>query len=463
MDTNSDNFLNTEISVSNKSNYSIEAVLVCITKLLEIDPAKIGKTESVRLIINSISCLMNCEEVQVLEVIDSNSDSTKFLKYHIENKKPEEIITKKGINRYCVDSKRFFLAKTLNHDKKIASGLSGEVSGKPDIREEQISYIMMPPDKDEESALFYPLISGKECIGTIKLCNFTKPNSFTLDDLYFFRPVADVISNLLHLYAVIDDLDKKNQEYETLAAETDKVLTKLQVGEKLTYQFLTATSHLHDLAGLLAGMASDREEFLSVIDSSTISQKEKSEIIEVIERYSKHRKDAHKKVRELLRDRPKREQLFIKPNNIKDLINEQLEIYQAQFKNAEMRIKKSLNVADRLVPVDASAFKYVLRILLNNAIRAVCDGQNRPRTIEIHPSLERQNLVIRISDNGVGVKPGTQKRIFEAFYTTKNDGSGIGLFWAKKSIEEDHGGELILERSYPKSGSVFKISLPLQN
>jgi len=443
-----------------KAEYDIEAVFTCIARLLEIDPNQIGKKESIRLINDHISNLMKCESVQVLEVVNNSNTATEFLKYYPEDKQPEKVVAGKGINRFCVVNQRFFIAESLEHEQRIAHGRSGAVKGAMDLREEHISYIMVKPDKDEESALFYPLVRGRDCIGTIKLCDFTQPERFTLEDLYIFRPVADVIASILHSYAVIDDLDKRNQEYETLAAEATEAIEKLQIGERLTYQFLAATSHLHDLAGLLGGMASDREEFRSVIQLSNLSKKEKLELIEIIERYSKHREEAFKKVRELLRDRPKQETLYIKPYNVKDLINDQLEVYEKQLEQEQIRLKKSLKAADIHVSVDASAFKYVIRILLNNAIRALHDGPNRPRSLGVHAGLKDGNLVIRVADNGIGIERKDQKRIFEAFFTTKKDGSGIGLWWAKKTIEEEHGGEVVLERSYPKAGSTFRITLP---
>jgi len=299
-------------------------------------------------------------------------------------------------------------------------------------------------------------------IGTIKLCDFECSNSFTLHDVDAFRPIADSISNILHLYNLIHEFGRQNDEYDTLLAESTEALDKLQIGERLTYQFLTATSHLHELAGILSGMASDREEFRSVVEFSSLSRDEKDTLNEVIDRYVEHRDAAEKKLRELLRDRPDNQQLFKKPHNIKALVNEELSVFEKRFSAQAVKQKKSLKNADVTMTIDASALKYVVRILLNNALWSVSSTNQSPRVIELRASRGARNLLLRFTDNGLGIKPEIQRRIFEAFYTTRKDGTGIGLFWARKVIEDGHGGRLILDRSYPGQGATFLLSLPLE-
>ena len=65
-------------------------------------------------------------------------------------------------------------------------------------------------------------------------------------------------------------------------------------------------------------------------------------------------------------------------------------------------------------------------------------------------------------DNGTGITPENQQRIFEAGYTTKNRGlgSGLGLAICKRIIE-DHGGQ-ILAVSVPGEGSTFTVRIPAQ-
>jgi len=65
---------------------------------------------------------------------------------------------------------------------------------------------------------------------------------------------------------------------------------------------------------------------------------------------------------------------------------------------------------------------------------------------------------IAISDTGVGMSPEVQERIFEPFYTTKVEGTGLGLATVHR-IMEGHGGFLLLE-SEEERGATFRVVLP---
>jgi len=64
-----------------------------------------------------------------------------------------------------------------------------------------------------------------------------------------------------------------------------------------------------------------------------------------------------------------------------------------------------------------------------------------------------------VADNGPGLPPGGSAKIFEAFYTTKASGLGLGLP-ISRSIVEAHGGRLWAE-SAPGEGTTFRLALPL--
>jgi signal transduction histidine kinase len=67
-------------------------------------------------------------------------------------------------------------------------------------------------------------------------------------------------------------------------------------------------------------------------------------------------------------------------------------------------------------------------------------------------------VVISVSDTGPGIPPELQERIFYPFFTTKQDGSGVGLSNVQK-IVTGHGGAVVVE-SRPGEGATFRIHLP---
>jgi signal transduction histidine kinase/DNA-binding response OmpR family regulator len=111
------------------------------------------------------------------------------------------------------------------------------------------------------------------------------------------------------------------------------------------------------------------------------------------------------------------------------------------------------------IQADSTRFKQILMNLLGNAIKFTPTGG----TIEVVARLVEGRVRIEVRDNGPGIPPGEQKRIFEAFYRLrdsgrKTEGTGLGLAITHRLIEL-HGGELSLE-SELGVGSCFYFALP---
>src|SRR5579864_115693 len=98
--------------------------------------------------------------------------------------------------------------------------------------------------------------------------------------------------------------------------------------------------------------------------------------------------------------------------------------------------------------------------LIINAIDAMreVDG-TRELTINSQPG-ENDDVVVSISDTGVGIPPQQADQIFDAFFTTKLDGTGMGLR-ISRSIAESHGGHLRAVDNPPR-GATFHLTLPFK-
>jgi two-component system, NtrC family, sensor histidine kinase HydH len=105
-------------------------------------------------------------------------------------------------------------------------------------------------------------------------------------------------------------------------------------------------------------------------------------------------------------------------------------------------------------PLDALRMDQVLKNLLQNAVQASTD-QGR---VEAAVALERGELVISVRDHGAGLPAGAAPRIFEAFHTTRVQGTGLGLAVARRIVEL-HGGQVRGE-NHPGGGAVFTLSIP---
>lgn len=108
------------------------------------------------------------------------------------------------------------------------------------------------------------------------------------------------------------------------------------------------------------------------------------------------------------------------------------------------------------IPIDKEDMVNVLLNLLNNASQAM----GGVGTIRVETRNQHQPPVIRVIDEGPGVRPEDTERIFDPFYTTKPDGTGLGLFISRRAVE-DHGGTLTCEPGPGGKGAAFVVRLPL--
>ncbi|ANW02850.1 hypothetical protein LMTR13_24530 [Bradyrhizobium icense] len=112
-----------------------------------------------------------------------------------------------------------------------------------------------------------------------------------------------------------------------------------------------------------------------------------------------------------------------------------------------------------LVEGDRIQLQQVILNLIMNAVDAMSSLANDAKELRISTSSDASDRVlVSVQDTGPGVDPNTADRLFEAFYTTKPDGMGMGLVICR-SIIEAHGGRLWVTANEPR-GAVFQFSLP---
>jgi PAS domain S-box-containing protein len=125
------------------------------------------------------------------------------------------------------------------------------------------------------------------------------------------------------------------------------------------------------------------------------------------------------------------------------------------------RVVLQMDLADNLPPVngDRVQLQQVIINLLRNAIDAMREIEDRPRQLQIRTESDGgENVRLIMQDTGVGFAPDTADRLFESFYSTKNDGMGIGLAISRSIIEAHHGQ--IWATSNHGPGSTFAFSIP---
>jgi PAS domain S-box-containing protein len=112
-----------------------------------------------------------------------------------------------------------------------------------------------------------------------------------------------------------------------------------------------------------------------------------------------------------------------------------------------------------LVAGDRVQLQQVILNLVRNALDAMSTVDGRPRHLVIKTELDEGDQVrLTVQDAGVGFDPQAMKKLFEAFYTTKNEGMGIGLSVSRSIIESHHGRLWATPNDGP--GVTFSFSIP---
>jgi signal transduction histidine kinase len=110
------------------------------------------------------------------------------------------------------------------------------------------------------------------------------------------------------------------------------------------------------------------------------------------------------------------------------------------------------------VPMEASALGQVVMNLLTNAAQARDPDAAAPHRMIVRVAVEGDDAVVAVTDNGVGIFPEDRERIFDPYYTTRSESTGLGLAIARELVMAAGGNIDVF--SEPKMGSTFTIRLP---
>jgi len=150
------------------------------------------------------------------------------------------------------------------------------------------------------------------------------------------------------------------------------------------------------------------------------------------------------------------------PNRVQTSVNaivrEVAELAKPAVSEKRVSLTTKLDTSLPEVTVDPDGIHHALLNIVTNAIDAVPALSGKVQ-IETRPAPKGKGVWIVVADNGPGIPPDEQARVFQPFYSTKGQkGTGLGLAVAVKIVEE-HGGQITL-KSKPGKGAAFVIRLP---
>jgi PAS domain S-box-containing protein len=148
------------------------------------------------------------------------------------------------------------------------------------------------------------------------------------------------------------------------------------------------------------------------------------------------------------------------PLDLNDVVREVVALVQRELNGHRVSLRMELAPALPLILGDRVQLQQVVINLVMNGIEAMQPVTDRPRELAIRSQHETRQVLVSVTDCGVGISAENADRLFNAFFTTKSGGMGMGLSICR-SIMEAHGGRLWATASIPH-GATFQFTLPVR-
>jgi two-component system NtrC family sensor kinase len=143
--------------------------------------------------------------------------------------------------------------------------------------------------------------------------------------------------------------------------------------------------------------------------------------------------------------------------DLNESVSDTVDLYRGRF------MAKQIEVETKLAPdLFIHAIRGEIRQVISNLLVNALDAMEKRGTLTVTTEQEDSQVTIRVSDNGLGIRPEDRAKIFDAFFTTKRGtGTGLGL-WISRSIVEKHGGTITMSSSAAAEdhGTTFMIAFP---
>jgi len=272
--------------------------------------------------------------------------------------------------------------------------------------------------------------------------NFEKQIAINEEDRFLSFSVSQLIdpdTQQVNFTIVIKDL-----------TETKRLEDEAKRNEKLSAMGELASGVAHEIRNPInaIGMIAQRlnKEFLPIenqneyIDITKLLRAEVNRINKIITQFLSYAKPID---------------LMLIPTDTKKYFEDIYHLFEDQAKQKNIKFVLHSNNSFS-VKIDQDLIKQSLMNILQNAFDAVGKGGE----VILNYFRLKNDLVIEIKDNGSGISPEQQKKIFDLYFTTKKDGNGLGLSISQKIIIQHNGSIGVYSKL--NNGTTFKIILPMQ-
>jgi C4-dicarboxylate-specific signal transduction histidine kinase len=243
---------------------------------------------------------------------------------------------------------------------------------------------------------------------------------------------------------------RAEQELRQAQAELAHVSRVTALGE------LTA-SIAHEVSQPIAGVVSNAEAASRWLAAEPPNLDKVREVLGQIVNDGMRAGDVIHRIRALIKKAPPR----MARVDVNEAVRDIATLARSELLGHGVSLQTQLATGLPLIEGDRIQLQQVILNLTLNAVEAMSSVDEGAREMRISTAREASNgVLVTVRDSGPGLDPQSVDRLFEAFYTTKPDGLGMGLAICR-SIIEAHGGRLWATANEPR-GAMFQFTLPLE-
>jgi PAS domain S-box-containing protein len=291
-----------------------------------------------------------------------------------------------------------------------------------------------------QSSLVVPLIANGAVFGCLGFSALAAERTWSADETAELKLVSQIIANVVGRQRA----EFREEQWRSELAHANRVAT---LGE-------LAAAMAHELNQPLAAILSNAQAGLRFIAGGKIEPAEIHAILEDIVRDGKRAGGVIHNLRGMVSKRPAvRESCCLN-----ELVREVMELMHGELLTEKISLRPSFAAELPRVEVARVELQQVLVNLLVNAMHAMKDTPRKNRFIDLSTQAGRRFVTVGVRDRGHGVPPKRLPHIFDAFFSTKATGLGMGLSISRRIIE-NHGGH-IDARNEADGGASFSFSLP---
>jgi len=257
---------------------------------------------------------------------------------------------------------------------------------------------------------------------------------------------------------VIDMTDRKRAEEKLRASEQRLLNAQMELAHvnRITTMGQLTASIAHEVNQPLAGVVANADAALRWLDRGTPDLDAARRSVEWIINDGNRASAVIRRFRALAN----KSRIEKVPLDVNDVINETLTLVQRELTSYQVSLQAVLALSPPMILGDRVQLQQVIINLVMNGIEAMKSVTDRSRELVIRSGQgEARDVIVSVTDCGVGISAENADRLFNAFFTTKSDGMGMGLSICR-SILEAHGGRLWATANLPH-GTTFQFALPV--